>query len=369
MITISLCMIVKNEERTLARCLDSVSGIVDEIIIVDTGSSDRTMDVAAQYTDQVYTYEWQDDFAAARNYSFEQATQEYILWLDADDVLLPGDQAKLQALKEQLPSDGETEAVVLNYTLAEGVKASPLVTDRRNRLVKRSAGCRWHGRLHEQLSFPRSGVMTADIAVTHRREASNHSARNVRILRKWIAEEGVAQGRLLFYYAGECYDRKRYGAAVQGYEKLLQEPQGYREDRLIACARLAECYERLGKPSYKLRALLQSFQFDLPHADFCCAIASCFQERQEHMTAIYWYMQALDVGTRDPGFRPVPTACRTWLPHARLSLSYAQLGHWEQALKHNIQALAYVPTDPGLLNNREKLETMVRQATSEPHQD
>ncbi|WP_254438492.1 glycosyltransferase family 2 protein [Paenibacillus sp. DCT19] len=120
MITISLCMIVKNEERTLARCLDSVSGIVDEIIIVDTGSSDRTMDVAAQYTDQVYTYEWQDDFAAARNYSFEQATQEYILWLDADDVLLPGDQAKLRTLKEQLPSDGETEAVVLNYTLAEG---------------------------------------------------------------------------------------------------------------------------------------------------------------------------------------------------------------------------------------------------------
>ena len=120
MITISLCMIVKNEERTLARCLDSVAGIADEIIIVDTGSSDRTTDIAAQYTDQVYTYEWKEDFAAARNESFAKATQEYILWLDADDVLLPAERAKLEVLKQQLPSEGETAAVILNYTLAEG---------------------------------------------------------------------------------------------------------------------------------------------------------------------------------------------------------------------------------------------------------
>ena len=88
-ITISLCMIVKNEERTLARCLESVADLMDEIIIMDTGSSDRTMDIAAMYTDQVYTYVWNEDFAAARNESFARATQEYILWLDADDVLLP----------------------------------------------------------------------------------------------------------------------------------------------------------------------------------------------------------------------------------------------------------------------------------------
>ncbi|GAS80308.1 glycosyltransferase family 2 protein [Paenibacillus amylolyticus] len=365
MITISLCMIVKNEERTLARCLDSVAGIADEIVIVDTGSSDRTMDIAAQYTDQVYTYEWKEDFAAARNESFAKATQEYILWLDADDVLLPSERAKLAVLKQQLPSEGETAGVILNYTLAEGPEGSPLVTDRRLRLVKRDAGCRWHGRLHEQLSFPQSGVITADIAVTHRREAGHHSARNVRILRKWIAEEGVAQGRLLFYYAGECYDRKQYAAAARGYAKLLEQPSGYREDRLIACARLAECYERLGEPGRKLGALLQSFQYDLPHADFCCAIAACFHERQEPVSAIYWYMQAVDVSSRDPGLRPVPEACRTWLPHARLSLCYAHLGNWEHALMHNTKAREYLPNDPGLLANRQKLEVVVRKEIKE----
>ncbi|MDP9701594.1 glycosyltransferase family 2 protein [Paenibacillus polysaccharolyticus] len=365
MITISLCMIVKNEERTLARCLESVADLMDEIIIMDTGSSDRTMDIAAMYTDQVYTYVWNEDFAAARNESFARATQEYILWLDADDVLLPGERAKLTMLKEQLPSGGKTAGVIMGYTLAEGPEGSPLVADRRLRLVKRDAGCRWYGRLHEQLRFPQGEVITADIAVTHRREAGNHSARNVRILRKWIAEEGIAQGRLLFYYAGECYDRQRYAAAARGYAKLLEQPSGYREDRLIACARLAECYERLGEPGRKLGALLQSFQYDLPHADFCCAIAACFHERQEIVTAIYWYMQAVDVSSRDPGLRPVPAACRTWLPHARLSLCYAHLGNWEQALLHNTKARKYLPDDPGLIGNREKLEAVIRKQRKE----
>ena len=68
MITISLCMIVKNEEAILARCLDSVADLMDEIIIVDTGSDDRTKEIARRYTDQVSDYVWEDDFADARKF-------------------------------------------------------------------------------------------------------------------------------------------------------------------------------------------------------------------------------------------------------------------------------------------------------------
>ena len=70
MITISLCMIVKNEEKVLARCLDSIADLMDEIIIVDTGSSDNTKEIAKKYTDKIYDFAWIDDFSAARNYSF-----------------------------------------------------------------------------------------------------------------------------------------------------------------------------------------------------------------------------------------------------------------------------------------------------------
>ena len=72
MITISLCMIVKNEEQVLSRCLDSLAGLMDEIIIVDTGSCDRTREIAARYTDKIYDYIWKDDFADARNFAFSK---------------------------------------------------------------------------------------------------------------------------------------------------------------------------------------------------------------------------------------------------------------------------------------------------------
>src|SRR5664280_1682563 len=99
--TISLCMIVKNEEETLARCLKSVIGIADEIVIVDTGSTDKTKEIAKKYTDCLYDFEWVDDFSGARNFSFEKATMDYILWMDADDVLADTDKSKFIQLKKE----------------------------------------------------------------------------------------------------------------------------------------------------------------------------------------------------------------------------------------------------------------------------
>ena len=86
--TISLCMIVKNEEDNIGNCLDNIKDLVDEIIIVDTGSTDKTKEIVKKYTDKIYDFEWVDDFSKARNYSFSKATKDYIFWLDADDILL-----------------------------------------------------------------------------------------------------------------------------------------------------------------------------------------------------------------------------------------------------------------------------------------
>lgn len=100
MATVSLCMIVKNEEKVLGRCLDSAKEIADEIIIVDTGSTDRTKEIAAEYTEKIYDFEWNDDFSAARNESFRKATMDYCMWLDADDVIPEREQQKIKKLKE-----------------------------------------------------------------------------------------------------------------------------------------------------------------------------------------------------------------------------------------------------------------------------
>ena len=94
-------MIVKDEEEVLERCLDSVKDVVDEIIIVDTGSTDKTKEIAYKFTDKVFDFEWINDFAAARNYSFSKATMEYCMWLDADDYIREEEREKILKLKEQ----------------------------------------------------------------------------------------------------------------------------------------------------------------------------------------------------------------------------------------------------------------------------
>ena len=110
MTTVSLCMIVRNEEKVLARCLDSVRGIADEICITDTGSTDKTREIAQKYG-TVQVFPWCDDFAAARNFSFAQARMDYTLWLDADDVILEKDRQRFREMKEKL--SGKEDIVIV----------------------------------------------------------------------------------------------------------------------------------------------------------------------------------------------------------------------------------------------------------------
>ena len=89
---VSLCMIVKNEENYLPNCLNSIKDIVDEIIVVDTGSTDKTVDIAKSFGAKVYYFPWRNNFSEARNESLKYATKDWILILDADDELSPKNQ-------------------------------------------------------------------------------------------------------------------------------------------------------------------------------------------------------------------------------------------------------------------------------------
>ncbi|MGG4411271.1 glycosyltransferase family 2 protein, partial [Niallia taxi] len=122
-LSVSLCMIVKNEESVLDRCLASVAHLVDEVIIVDTGSTDKTKEIASKYTSKIFDFEWINDFSAARNFAAEQATGDWILVLDADEYI---DEENYQEFVDGLKEDNgqfDTYGVkIINFTGLYGEK-------------------------------------------------------------------------------------------------------------------------------------------------------------------------------------------------------------------------------------------------------
>lgn len=186
MISVSLCMIVKNEEDIIERCLNSVCDVIDEIIIVDTGSTDQTKSIVRKYTERIYDFVWVDDFAVARNYAFNQASKDYIFWLDADDILTEKDRIKFAALKETL--DHRVDSVTMNYHLAFDEFGEVTSSVRRNRLVKRSNQFQWIGSVHEYLEVWEF-IINSDIAVTHS-SLHHDNDRNLRIYEKRLSLGG-----------------------------------------------------------------------------------------------------------------------------------------------------------------------------------
>lgn len=347
--TISLCMIVKNEEETLARCLDSAAGVADEIIIVDTGSTDRTREIARRYTDQVFDFAWADDFAAARNFSFSKATMEYCMWLDADDILLDADRENLIRLKAELPP--ETDVVMLRYHTAFDETGNPTFSYDRERIVRNHAGFLWQGAVHEAIT-PAGTVFYAEIAVTHKKLRPGDPDRNLRIFERLLREGRRFTPREQFYYARELYYHGRYQEADDAFTSFLEDDGGWLENRIDACRLRAACRDQRGLGRQALLSLLESLAFDLPRAPVCCDIGRHFFDRENYPAARYWYEQALLCPREEQSGAFIQPDCYGYIPCMQLCVCCYHMGEREKAIAYNEKAGEYKPHSEAVRQNR-----------------
>ncbi|GGD89555.1 glycosyltransferase [Paenibacillus nasutitermitis] len=348
-VTVSLCMIVRNEEQSLGRCLSSIGKLVDEIIIVDTGSADQTIEIAKEYTEHVYDFPWVNDFSKARNYAFSLASKEYILWLDADDVLLPRDAEAFSKLVGTLGRD--TDAVSMPYHLGFDTDGNVTASLRRNRLVKRERSFRWIGAVHEYLEVD-GKIAESDIAVTHDRKHSD-SSRNLHIYEQREEKGELFNARDLYYYANELADHDLHERAILKYEQFLQHPEGVRENKINACGRAGDALHALGRTDEAKKKVMQSFAYSLPRAENCCRLGFYHIAEENFEEAIVWYKQATQLPKpTDPGALLLH-ASWTWLPHLQLCVCYDRLGQPELARGHNEIAAGYVPNNSRILANRQ----------------
>jgi len=352
LITISLCMIVKNEEEVLARCLDSAQGIPDEIIIVDTGSTDRTVEIAKQYTDKVYHYEWPGSFSAARNHAFAYATKQYTLYLDADDVILDEDRRQFLELKQTL--DPSVDSVSMFYNAGTDEFGNITLRYRRNRLVKTSRKFQWVGEVHNYLAV--SGhIVNSDISITHKKTA-HKVGRNLAIYEKKIERGDVFSPRDYFYYGNELRENGHYEKAIESYRTTIEMKEGWVEDKIHACINMGDCYRFLGKPAEELHALYRSFDFAKPRAEAASRIGYCFFRREDYRTAVFWYELATRLPAENSQWSFSYPAYWTWYPHLHLCVCHYRMGNYRQAYEHNEEARRYRPGDPHILHNKALLE-------------
>ena len=202
MVTFSLCMIVKNEERLLARCLDCVKDLMDEIIIVDTGSTDHTMEIARNYTDKIYTYQWENDFSKARNFAFSKATKDYIYSADADEVIDSENQNRFHSLKAALLPEVE---IVQMYYCNQLQYNTTYNYDKeyRPKLFKRNRTFRWIEPIHETIALE-PVIFDSDICITHLPE-NDHAPRDLQAFLQLHANGHRLSTHLHNMYARELF--------------------------------------------------------------------------------------------------------------------------------------------------------------------
>ncbi len=297
-------MIVKNEAENLLRCLESVRGVVDEIVVVDTGSTDDTVAVAERSGARVFHFAWCDDFSAARNEAVAHARGTWILALDADEALTREARRKLRSLL----NDERFQAYLINIRSTVKASRSQLaVINAWPRLFRNRPEIRYEGRVHEQISpsIARIGgtVAATDLVIEHLgyhqdfTDQQGKQARNLCLLEQELAER-PEDPMTMFHYGEALGLGGRIREAVEAYRKALANPNMPRQNAPVAYRGLASGLLKLKEYPAALDACRKAIDVDggysPPHLLAAMAL-SRLGRQTEAVDALEMYMR---LGTR-----------------------------------------------------------------------
>ena len=334
MVTISLAMIVKNEQDVLERCLDNAKNLFDEIIIVDTGSTDATKQIAKRFTPRVQDFEWVNDFSRARNYAFSLATCDYVMWLDADDILSNSLQENIPKLKSLLTSQNP-DVVMMKYDVAFDEDNNPTFSYYRERIIKNNVGFVWEDAVHEVIS-PKGKIVYFDYSIEHRPKPNRKQTdRNLKIYESLIDSGITLSARGQYYYSRELMFNGKYTQAVANFNKFLLRPDAWKENLISACLDLGFLYIKLGENQKAKLSLLNSFAYDTPRAEACCKLGDIFMNEKKYKEAIYWFNMALKDKANLHSGAFVQTQYYNIYPLLQLCVCHYHLGHYKKAQNFN----------------------------------
>jgi glycosyltransferase involved in cell wall biosynthesis/tetratricopeptide (TPR) repeat protein len=347
--TVSLTMIVKNEEHNLPACLDSVADLVDEVIVVDTGSTDATVDVAKRRGAKVFHFPWVDSFAAARNEALRHATGQWILWMDADDRLDQENRRKLQELLTDLPSE-ITGFVMKCLCVPDQNSATGTVVDH-VRLFPNHQQLRWKYRIHEQILGAiralRGNVRWSDVVIQHIgyqdpavRKSKMH--RDLRLLHL-ENQENPDDPFTLFNLGSSYLEQNRPAQAVEALERSLRRSDS--SDSIVRklYSLIAQSYRLLGDLDKALAACREGRQHYPKDPEILFQESINLQTKGDKHGAIDCLLQIVE---EDDGtyFASVDTGLRGCKGHHNLAVLYLETDQAAQAEWHWRRSLEKEPS-------------------------
>lgn len=337
MVTISLCMIVKNEESCIGKCLDSLKGIVDEMIVVDTGSTDRTREIAKEKGAQVYDFKWTDDFSEARNYAFSLAKCDYIYSADADEELDEDNRQRFLSLKIDI-NELNVDIVQMYYCNQLSYRTVyNFDRELRPKLFKRVRHFVWADPIHEQVVLD-PVVCDSDIEIIHK-PRENHAGRDLEYFRKAINEGRAISRRLHGLYARELFmagtdeDFKKAKAFFE--ESIIDNNRILDEIKEASCV-LAHVAVLENDPEALLKYTLKDAITEMS-SEMCYELGDYYFNKKDYDEAIVWYFNAayecssiLDIKKNME------------LPRLALAKCYRAIGNEEQAKDYEREATEIV---------------------------
>ena len=275
-IPVSVCMIAKNEEQYIEQCLRKLLRYNMEIIIVDTGSTDRTKEIAARYTDQLFDFAWCDDFSAARNYAVSKASNNWILILDCDEYVQEIDVAKLRTCMQKYPKNVGVMEIGNVHTVVEGgVPKERLQMDEIPRFFNRNY-YEYHCCIHEQITpkkwdnYDEIVLETFHLPITvkhygydvPRAEMLKKQERNLKLLLNSLGETQGMDDYVYFQIGQSYYILGDYEKAIEAYDMCLEINRNPEKKFLNICLEAyAECLIKVGngEDAYRLLDLNSAY--------------------------------------------------------------------------------------------------------------
>lgn len=360
--TLSVCLIVKNEESVIERCLNSLTSFADEICIYDTGSTDNTINICKLIEKvKIIEGEWRDDFAWARNQSFQMATSDYIMWIDADDVIDESSQKYLLEFKQKDLSLYDQVYIMYRYNVTEQNKDD--LHFYRERILKRILYPIWNGRIHETAHLSAKSninsfyIPVSSCYINHIKQKSAGD-RNLNIFRDMEKKNEIFRGRDWFYFGNELFEHKIFDEALQKYRNCLDTPNTWEIERLNAALRSAYIYKDVKKDIQKTLyyAYIAASCTLTPRADVCCFLGDFYKNLKKFDWAKSWYERAVNNVVTGLNATFYDESYSTWRPKLNLALCEYELGNKELAIKYNQEVLEIMPDNRDAIHNKSVLE-------------